>query len=154
MVYYNLPAYKWCILRGFFITTTDPSLPLIQSHFHPTTGTSYRIPTETDVEFLSPWNRPLMFSIQKISPSWKPLIPSLMRRNEIVGFLRVPGVFHQGKGSVPGEPFSDSLWEDWGTLGKRGITTRDPFTESYPSQLMWNRCWFWLVNKSPPKKVA
>ena len=34
----------------------------------------------------------------------------------VVGFLRVPGVFL-------GNP-KDSVWEDWGTLGKiRGITT-------------------------------
>ena len=41
--------------------------------------------------------------------------------------LKGPGGVEPRGGGVPGEPFSDSVWEDWGTLGKiRGITTRDP----------------------------
>ena len=40
----------------------------------------------------------------------------------IVGFL-VPGC-SRGGGWNPLEPFSESVWEDWGTLGK--MTTESP----------------------------
>ena len=45
---------------------------------------------------------------------------------KLKGFLRVPGWKTKGIRMAPwGNPFSDSVWEDWGTLGKiRGITTR------------------------------
>ena len=51
---------------------------------------------------------------------------------QLVGFLRVKGGCVQGEGVLLGNP-KDSVWEDWGTLGKIGEITTPPEELYYPT---------------------